>query len=175
MSESWHARFWGKIAVAGDDECWPWRGALDPGGYGAFKLNGRKQNAHRIALELRIGRPISPGMLVCHTCNVRACCNPAHLYEGTSKQNVEDMMAAGTHSGWADRVIDVRLLRGNRGRIAQGFNEVPESVILDIYARANAGERLKALADEYSQYRFTKESVKSIKQGRSWRWLTNPD
>jgi hypothetical protein len=32
---------------------------------------------------------------VLHTCDFRACCNPAHLYDGTLKQNTQDMMRRG--------------------------------------------------------------------------------
>ncbi len=34
ISESTLARFWAKVDVRGPDECWPWRGATDPKGYG---------------------------------------------------------------------------------------------------------------------------------------------
>lgn len=39
--------------------------------------------------------PVPPGMVVCHSCDVKNCVNPDHLWAGTQKQNLEDMRAKG--------------------------------------------------------------------------------
>ena len=90
--------FWSKVdRTGGPNACWPWLAAEDSNGYGAVKWGGKKQNAHRVALELKLGRPLGDRMLACHSreCTTRLCCNPAHLREGTSRDNVEDMHATG--------------------------------------------------------------------------------
>jgi len=44
------------------------------------------------------------GKDVCHTCDVRLCCNPAHLFIGTRSDNVADCVAKGRYSnGRAER------------------------------------------------------------------------
>ncbi len=50
-----------------------------------------KQYLHRLAWEAHNAEPIPKGMLVRHTCDNPACCNPNHLILGTDQDNVNDM------------------------------------------------------------------------------------
>lgn len=88
-------RFWPKVRRAGDDDCWLWSGSLMTRGYGQFFWNGRPDGAHRVAWILTHGS-IPDGLFVLHRCDVRPCCNPAHLFLGTHKHNMEDAQAKGT-------------------------------------------------------------------------------
>src|SRR4051812_32323934 len=56
------------------------RGAATPRGYGLITRHGKQQYVHRLMLEEQ-GTDCA-GLLVCHTCDVPACCNPAHLFVG---------------------------------------------------------------------------------------------
>lgn len=71
---------------------------------------------------LSTGTPIPKGVDVCHSCDVRNCVNPAHLWLGTRQENVDDMhmkgralKARGEGASNAiltkDDVIKIRLLR----------------------------------------------------------------
>lgn len=51
----------------------------------------RDKRAHRIVWEHCYGE-IPAGMLVCHSCDVPACVNIAHLFLGTSLDNMKDMI-----------------------------------------------------------------------------------
>lgn len=82
--------------------CWEWMGAHLQNGYGFAKLmcykKGKKRNftAHRLFYEHYKGK-IPKGLLVCHHCDNRICCNPEHLFLGTHKDNMQDMMIKGRH------------------------------------------------------------------------------
>ena len=98
------ARFWSKVDVRGPDECWPWK-APASSGYGRFWNGSKTVLAPRVALELTLGRQLLPRMDACHkpvVCHNRACCNPAHLYEGTRSQNMQDKALDGTHRSTGD-------------------------------------------------------------------------
>lgn len=76
------------------DGCWLWTGRLSVVGYGQIKQHYQTRHAHRVSYELNIG-PIPPGLVVCHTCDVRACVNPDHLWLGTFGDNNRDREAKG--------------------------------------------------------------------------------
>ena len=77
-----------------DNGCWLWQLALTESGYGQTHLDvniskykHKTVTAHRLSLRLKLG--YWPDF-ACHTCDVRACCNPEHLYDGTAKTNGKD-------------------------------------------------------------------------------------
>lgn len=90
----------GRATRTNDAGCQEWILSRDRLGYGRLKISlGDRQSfrftsAHRFAWELTNG-PIPDGMNVLHACDNRACCNPAHLFLGTQKDNMIDMHAKG--------------------------------------------------------------------------------
>jgi hypothetical protein len=89
-------RFWKSVDTsAGYDACWPWKGTLLLGGYGAVTFLGRRTKVHRIAYELDTGDVIPDGLNALHSCDNPPCCNPRHIFPGTQRRNIEDMHAKG--------------------------------------------------------------------------------
>lgn len=78
-------RFWSKVDVRTNNECWPWLGALRTNGYGHFvarsygKNHIHKVGPHVVAWELTTRSEVPHGFEMHHTCEVRHCCNPTHL------------------------------------------------------------------------------------------------
>jgi len=86
-------RFWKKVDKSGD--CWLWISGRDrPGGYGQFSCAGKQIRAHRYSWELHNGS-IPEGLWVLHRCDNPPCVNPAHLFIGDRKANMDDAAAKG--------------------------------------------------------------------------------
>jgi carbonic anhydrase/acetyltransferase-like protein (isoleucine patch superfamily) len=87
-------RFWSKVDIQACDECWPWTAGRYLDGYGQFWWEGVNHHASRIAFILAYKRQAG-SLLVCHTCDNPPCCNPAHLFLGTHRDNAADMVNKG--------------------------------------------------------------------------------
>ncbi len=90
-------RFWDNVGDKGKSGCWLWKGRPNLHGYGRFSFRGYSHKAHRVAYYLANGR-INDNLMVLHNCDVRLCCNPAHLYQGDAKQNTHDALRRGRHT-----------------------------------------------------------------------------
>lgn len=73
---------------------------LDTHGYIRIGYGGGKViSGHRLSYEMTYGK--SPDPMALHTCDIRNCINPGHLFEGTALDNVQDMIAKGRSSSLA--------------------------------------------------------------------------
>lgn len=141
-------RFWSKVSVLGEDDCWLWQAAIGTGGYGAFKLNGEVLGSHVVAVLLTNG-PLPDGHEVMHSCDNRACVNPKHLSSGTRLQNVQDM--------------DKKGRRGNANGMKARHAKLMEAQVVEI--RSRRGENGYAVAKEYG---VSNSTIYRIWTGESW-------
>ena len=139
--------FWNKVNKT--DTCWLWTGATKPDGYGLFRFNGKSHYPHRLSLSHSLGRPIGNRLLVRHTCRNRNCLNPAHLQEGTHKDNYADYIRDGTNA------------KGEKVTISK----LKEQQVKEIKA---SDKRHCELAKIYNVHYLT---ILNIKHGRTWKWV----
>jgi hypothetical protein len=136
------ARFWSRVEVRKQNNCWPWRYGQNHDGYGEFRRNTTNELAHRIAYELSRG-DIPADSVVRHSCDNRLCCNPAHLLIGSHADNVADRVhrnrsAKGSTNGRAvldeEAVSHIRESRLSKRALAAHY-DVDERTIDKIQKR----------------------------------------
>lgn len=156
-------RFWSRVDTSGGaDACWTWRGALYSTGYGRFWVcrSGAVTPilAHRLAFYL--ANHVDPGLsFVCHACDNKPCCNPAHLQLGSNSDNIRDAITRGLKSPSGG------VLPGERN----GFAKLNAETVLTIRRTyAEGGTTARRLA---AQYGIAKSHVLRILHGEVWRHL----
>lgn len=100
------------------------------------------------------GGEIPKGIDVCHTCDVRNCVNPDHLWLGTRKENVADM-----HS--KNRALKARGEKSSNAKMTA-------VQVSEIRARKAAGETIAALADVFG---VSMGCISAITTRRNWKHI----
>ena len=148
------ARFWSKVNVRDEGECWPWRAYQAPNGYGEFKVRtaDKSAGAHRVAFAIFNGVAIEElgGLVVRHSCDNRICCNPFHLSTGSHNDNV------------ADRVQRGRSAKG----VGNGNHKLVEGEVLAILADTRSNSEIARSYDVHT------DTIRCIKIGKTWRHIT---
>ena len=140
-----------KNGVVKENGCIEWAKQRDTDGYGKISIKNYPYAVHRVAYEIYNG-PIPPGMLVCHKCDNPSCFNPEHLFLGSSKDNLQDMV--------------------NKGRKPRGEkvhnSKLTEEQVREIKIRLNAGEKVSNIAEDYAVHG---RAIRLIKDGINWKHI----
>ena len=136
-------RFWNYTKKDGD--CLAWTGCIRKDGYGAFQLNSKSHLAHRIAYQLSSGED-HIALCVLHKCDNRKCVKPSHLFLGSQKDNIADMVSK----------------QRQKGAVGEKH---PNSKLndMDILAIRNSSKGSAILAADYDVARCTIHRIKSRK------------
>ena len=127
--------------------CWNYR-KRGTGGYGRVMLNYKSYVASRLFYIVHFGN-IPPGRFVCHSCDNPSCVNPDHLFLGTQKDNIQDMIAKG---------------RSPRGKPI--LNEDKVRYAREQYAK---GVTVKAIGEQLGVHENT---VYAVVKYRTWKFVT---
>jgi hypothetical protein len=150
-------RFWEKVNKAGPDECWEWQGARGPAGHGVFTIGSKRDKtrktipAHRFAYTLEHGT-ISDDKEACHKCDNPPCCNPAHIFAGTHRENMEDMVAKD------------RSARGERS----GSTKLTDNDVIKIRQLIDCGMKQAEIGKLYS---ISQKAVSLIALRKRWKHI----
>lgn len=144
-----------KIGPEDDNGCWPWLG-IKSSGYGMVSRNyldikTRMATITHLVYESLVG-PIPPGHEICHTCDNRQCVNPAHLFAGTRKENLQDAATKG------------RMGRDMHG-IKNGNARLNDKQVLEIRRRWAGGENQHSIAKRFGT---TPTNVSMICTRQTW-------
>lgn len=122
MTDADYIARWKARCVLNEQGCWLWQGWCHPIGYAETSFRGKTYRLHRLMFELHHGYKVLPGWDVCHTCDVKNCVNPLHLFAGHRMLNMQDMKAKGrcrnqkvTHCPRGHELAGENLLLDNRG------------------------------------------------------------
>lgn len=153
-------KFNSKLIIPSDQHaCWDWSGNKDTNGYGRLYRDPRQSPfyAHRLSYQIYRGA-IPSGMEVCHSCDNPSCTNPHHLFLGTHKDNVHDMIKKGRARG--------KGLSGEANPSAILTWEKVNKIRAEYSGRYKGGMTLKKLAEKYDVHFST---IGLIIQGKIWR------
>lgn len=141
FKDTCYAAFFKRAVIVNDDDCWGWPGAPSSDGYSVLTvaLSGGYFHcrAHRLAFFLFRG-DIQQGLVLDHLCRNRACVNPFHLEQVTSRVNVL-------------RGIGISAEYSHRTNCARGHPLCGSNLFIDCHGRRVCLECRRRRAQEYQR------------------------
>lgn len=163
QSKEFQDRFWNRVNILADSECWDWKPKPFVNGYGhiAVERGGRRWmiGCHRVSYMIKHGA-IPSGLCVLHSCDNRRCVNPSHLSSGTKYENMRQMWARGrgvTHSMPGDFSPSRKLHSGQM-----------EAILI----LRKSGWRLSDIGKRFG---VSGETIGNALAGKTWKGIATPE
>jgi HNH endonuclease len=143
-------RFLDKVEIK-ENGCIEWIAGRDVAGYGVFSVRKdigeyKAYKAHRFALELSLGQILSSDIFACHHCDNPGCVSPDHLFPGTNRDNVDDMLSKG---------------RSNRNLSDEQVRSIRRDILL-------GNDKIVELAKKHGTKSAT---ISAIKHGKTYKYV----
>lgn len=132
-----------------------WTKQKDKDGYGRLKYMKKDIRVHRFMLEMKLNKELGSDIVTRHTCNNPPCCNPEHLLEGSSIDNINDKIKSG-------RCI------GPRGEL-QWRSKLTKEQVIEIYSLKN----IMSKSDLAKRYNVGRLCILKIHNGTNWKHVTS--
>jgi hypothetical protein len=121
---------------------------------------GRKQyQVSRLILEAKLKRPLTIGMLSCHSCDNPSCLEPNHLFEGTTSDNMTDKVTKGR--------CCKEMIRSRSG----SGNSNSKLTVDRVQEIRTSSESYQWLATKFG---VNKSCIQKIRNGLTWKHLLEP-
>lgn len=175
------ADFWRRVDKTGEFTCWLWQG-----GGSKERQEFQQHYVYHISFFLAYG-PIPENMWVLHKCSVPRCVNPLHLYLGTQKENMRDMIDQGraakgsrhgskTHPGSTAsgdrngaRTRPDRVSKGDRHPCARLTTEN----VKKIRRAVQSGEIRYRVVNRFAlEFEVSRRTIADVISGKNWKHVT---
>lgn len=139
--------------------CLEWQQYLDPNGYGWTSYKQKQIPVHRAIFMAHHGVTLNTERHVCHKCDNPRCCNVDHLFAGSVKDNMQDMISKGrdAHSRGV-RNLPV----GQKAHLAK----ILDSQEMEIRALLQQGMGPTAIF-RTGKFQISRSGISKIKHGQS--------
>jgi len=147
-------RFWSKVSGPTEKGCLEFTGSRNKQGYGTIfdGTVGKAVKAHRLSAKWYLF-PFQPDKCVLHVCDNPSCVNPAHLFQGGQKQNMQDAARKG------------RLGKSAQFGMKNPMSKLTNEQVLSIRKERGTCQQLA------KKYRVSPMAISRIRAGKLWRHL----